>query len=272
MLLKNRLIMKRGDTEAGEIRYKNIKKDLQGLDNIEVQGKFITGWIGKRIVLNQIITTDSTQNILRRIVSENVTSPAVTARKIPNVFIDDIPGLGSNVIEYASEPHINALLACETAAKAAELGFHIYADVKQKQYHFRIYKGMDLTADQTTNAPCVFSQEFDNILEQEYTNSVENLRSTAYVGGEEKQDVPRKVVEVGGAAAGLNRDEVFIKATDIRQTYRNDNGQQTTMSDAQYTNMLSQRGVTELEKYVETLSFAGKINVRLMRLSIRRSQ
>lgn len=38
LLVKNNLIMKRGDTEAAEIRYVHISKNSQGLEEIEVQG------------------------------------------------------------------------------------------------------------------------------------------------------------------------------------------------------------------------------------------
>ena len=55
LLVKNNLIMKRGDTEAAEIRYVHISKNSQGLEEIEVQGKFITQWIGKRIVRLSLI-------------------------------------------------------------------------------------------------------------------------------------------------------------------------------------------------------------------------
>lgn len=260
LLKKYRLIMKRRDNEAGEIRYVNIKKNTQGLEEIEVQGRFTTNWIGKRVVLNQIITTDRTQNILRRIVLENVVSPAVAARRIGNIYLADVSGISRDNIEYASEYMVNALLACETAAKASKLGFHIYTDIRAQRHYFRVYDGRDLTADQTENAPCVFSQEFDNILEQEYTNSIENLRTTAYVGGEDRQDAPRRVVEVGGVAAGLERDEVFTNATDITQTYKNNAGVDVTMTNAQYDEMLAQRGRAELEHFAETLAFSSKVN------------
>lgn len=260
LLKKKRLVMKRGDTEAGEIRFVDIRKNEQGLEEIEVQGRFLTGWIGKRIVLNQIVMTDNAQNILRRIVSENVTSPSASARRIPNVYLSDAAGIKRDNIEFASEYMVNALLACETAAKASKLGFQIYTDVKAKQHFFRVYDGLDLTADQTENPPCIFSQEFDNILEQQYTNSIENYRSTAYVGGEETQEKPRRVVEAGGGAAGLERDEVFINATDITQTYKNAAGQDVTMSNAQYGQMLLQRGTAELERLAETLAFSSKVN------------
>lgn len=262
MLVKNNIIMKRGDDEAAQIRYVSITKNSQGLEEIEVQGKFLIAWIGKRIIKKQIITNDTTQNILYRIVRENVTNPADTARKIPDVSIaTDDEDTESGVIDYTSEQYTNAQLAAETAAKAAKLGIRMRTDARTGAHVFSIYEGRDLTAGNTAgNAPCIFSQEFDNIVEQEYTNSVENLKTTAFVGGEEKEGVARKVAEVGGSAAGLAREEVFINATDIVQEYEDDDGTQVSLTDAEYLALLSARGAEELEQYAETLSFGSKIN------------
>lgn len=152
-------------------------------------------------------------------------------------------------------------LAAETAAKAAKLGIRVLTNARTGKHTFSVYEGRDLTAGNTAgNAPCIFSQEFDNIVEQEYTNSVENLKTTAYVGGEEKEGVTRKVAEVGGSSTGLSRDEVFINATDIVQEYENESGQTVTLTTAQYLALLSARGVEELEQYAETLAFGSKIN------------
>lgn len=262
MLVKNNIIMKRGDDEAAQIRYVSITKNSQGLEEIEVQGKFLITWIGKRIIKKQIITNDTTQNILYRIVRENVTNPADTARKIPDVSIaTDDADTESGVIDYTSEQYTNAQLAAETAAKAAKLGIRMRTDARTGAHVFSVYEGRDLTASNTAgNAPCIFSQEFDNIVEQEYTNSVENLKTTAFVGGEEKEGVARKVAEVGGSAAGLAREEVFINATDIVQEYEDDDGTQVTLTDAEYLALLSARGAEELEQYAETLSFGSKVN------------
>lgn len=262
MLVKNNIIMKRGDDEAAQIRYVSITKNSQGLEEIEVQGKFLIAWIGKRIIKKQIITNDTTQNILYRIVRENVTNPADTARKIPDVSIaTDDEDTESGVIDYTSEQYTNAQLAAETAAKAAKLGIRMRTDARTGAHVFSVYEGRDLTAGNTAgNAPGIFSQEFDNIVEQEYTNSVENLKTTAFVGGEEKEGVARKVAEVGGSAAGLAREEVFINATDIVQEYEDDDGEQVTLTDTEYLALLSARGAEELEQYAETLSFGSKIN------------
>lgn len=262
LLVKENIIIKRGDDEAAQIRYVSITKNSQGLEEIEVQGKFLIAWIGKRIIKKQIITNDTTQNILYRIVRENVTNPADTARKIPDVSIaTDDEDTESGVIDYTSEQYTNAQLAAETAAKAAKLGIRVTTNARTGKHTFSVYKGRDLTAGNAAgNAPCIFSQEFDNIVEQEYTNSIENLKTTAYIGGEEKEGVARKVAEVGGSAAGLSRDEVFINATDIVQEYENESGQTVTLTTAQYLALLSARGVEELEQYAETLAFGSKIN------------
>ena len=262
MLVKNNIIMKRGDDEAAQIRYVSITKNSQGLEEIEVQGKFLIAWIGKRIIKKQIITNDTTQNILYRIVRENVTNPADTVRKIPDVSIaDDDADTESGVIDYTSEQYTNAQLAAETAAKAAKLGIRMRTDARTGTHVFSVYEGRDLTAGNSAgNAPCIFSQEFDNIVEQEYTNSIENLKTTAFVGGEEKEGVARKVAEVGGSAAGLAREEVFINATDIVQEYEDDDGEQVPLTDTEYLALLSARGAEELEQYAETLSFGSKVN------------
>lgn len=262
MLVKNNIIMKRGDDEAAQIRYVSITKNSQGLEEIEVHGKFLIAWIGKRIIKKQIITNDTTQNILYRIVRENVTNPADTVRKIPDVSIaDDDADTESGVIDYTSEQYTNAQLAAETAAKAAKLGIRMRTDARTGTHVFSVYEGRDLTAGNSAgNAPCIFSQEFDNIVEQEYTNSIENLKTTAFVGGEEKEGVARKVAEVGGSAAGLAREEVFINATDIVQEYEDDDGEQVSLTDTEYLALLSARGAEELEQYAETLSFGSKVN------------
>ncbi|MDL2206498.1 siphovirus ReqiPepy6 Gp37-like family protein [Eubacteriales bacterium OttesenSCG-928-N13] len=261
MLVKNNIILKRGSEEAAEIRYISITKNSQGLEEIEVQGKFLLSWIGKRIIKTQIVRNDTTQSILYAIVRQTCTE-AGAVRSIPNFSIaTDDPDTESGVIEYASEKFSNALLAAETAAKAAKLGIRVKTNPRTGEHIFSVYEGRNLTADNAAgNAPCIFSQEFDNIVEQDYTNSIENLKSTAYVGGEEKEGSPRKVAEVGGTASALDRDEVFINATDITQEYEDENDNTIVLSDADYLALLAARGAEELSNYAETLAFGSKIN------------
>ena len=259
-LQKGNIVMKRGDTEAAQIRYTHIVKNSEGMEEIEVQGKFLLCWTGKRIIQKRIMATATEQSLLYRIVQENITEAADLERRIPNFIINTADAdTGSGTIDYTSEKYANAQLAIETAAKAAALGVRVLTNPRTKIHAFSVYKGRDLTADNTEgNAPCVFSQEFDNIVEQDYTNSIENLRSTAYVGGEESE--AQKVAVVGGGATGIDRDEVFINATDITQEYEDENQQIVTLTDAQYLALLAARGTEELSQYAETLAFGSNIN------------
>ena len=206
--------------------------------------------------------TEMLPTFLEYAIVKQTCTNAGAARNIPNFSISTTDAdTGSGQIDYTSEQYANAQLAAETAAKAAKLGIRVLTNARTGKHTFSVYEGRDLTAGNTAgNAPCIFSQEFDNIVEQEYTNSVENLKTTAYVGGEEKEGVTRKVAEVGGSSTGLSRDEVFINATDIVQEYENESGQTVTLTNAQYLALLSARGVEELEQYAETLAFGSKIN------------
>ena len=260
LLIKGNLIMKKGDNEAAQITYLTIKKNAYGMEEIEVQGKFITAWLDTRIILKQIIAIATSQSVLNSIVTENLTSPVAAGRVIPLLELEQSPpDLGGGIISYTSEPFISCLLAEETVAKAAKLGFDIQTDIRSGKHIFKVYKGRDLTIAQTTYRPCIFSHEFDNIYEQEYENSIENLRSACYVGGEEKDGVERQIVEVG-TASGLDRKEVFVNATDITQTYT-DGYTEITMPITEYIERLRERGVSELEQHAETLNFSSKVNV-----------
>lgn len=258
-LKKGNLIMMRGGNEAAEIKYVHITKNSQGIEQIEVQGAFLLSWIGKRVLTNQIICRDTTANILKEIVKKTCVEAGAT-RNIPRLQIASV-NVQDEEIEYVSEKYTNALLALETAAKAAKLGVKIVTNARNGKHEFVIYKGRLLTVGNNEgNTPCIFSQEYDNVVEQEYTNSVENLKTTAYVGGEEKEGMAQKIAQVGNEISGLDRDEVYINASDIQQEYKNENGQEIVLSDSDYMNLLLGRGSSELEQFAETLEFSSKIN------------
>jgi len=256
LLQINAIIMKQFDCtnipdgvrrkESAAIQYRRIRKDANGHDVIEAQGKFITFWLSKRIVLNQIIATDTPPNIMRRIISENLVNPTDARRKVPELNIDASGDFGRADIEYTSEQYINVMTEIENQANAAKLGFDILTDDKTKQHYFRVYDGIDRTADRSVNTPCVFSMEFDNILEQEFMQSSENCKTTAYVHNATNNghSTPiSKIVEVGDGAAGLDRSEVLISSPETDDT-----------------GMMFQKGSAELEQYAEVIYFSSKVS------------
>ena len=68
------------------------------------------------------------------------------------------------------------------------------------------------------------------------------------------------MTEVGDGSSGLDREEVFVNATDITKVYRDASDTEITRTDAEYLECLQERGYSELAQYAETLNFASRIN------------
>lgn len=261
MLLQNgRLLARKETDEMGQIRYHHVTKDENGLEQIEVQGKFLTHWIGNRLLLRDTVSSLPTHELLSSIVQDNLITPSDPRRIIYNLTLADMIGLVSEPVNFSCAAYTNALDTCSERAKLAKLGFKIITDLKQKKHFFLVYKGLDRTTGQTENAICIFSPDFDNVLSQEYTHSVENVATAAYVGGEETEGEPRKVVEVSDdTRTGLDRIEYFDDSTTISRSYTED-GVEHQLSMEDYLALLTSRGHGVLDQKTESLSFSSHID------------
>ena len=252
LLKLGRIIVRRDSDEAGQIRYRHIAKDAEGLENIEIQGMFLSHWIGKRLIIPMLSVEAGTHELLARIVNDNLVAPADPRRAIPNLVIGDLPGVSSESYAYTSEEFAGALDVCEARAQLAKLGFKITTDPKKKLHTFKVYKGVDRTSGQTSNSMCVFSPDFDNVLEQEFSESNENVATAIYLQSDSTLSTEaREPVEVSNdSKVGLDRVEFFYSASDIAS------GEQSL----DYTTLLTAKGHSVLADKVESVSFSSKIN------------
>lgn len=262
LIKKGNLIIPQGGDEAAVIQYVHIRKDAEGLEQLEAQGMFLPRWIGKRIVKEQIVETSaSPETIIFRIADENAIRPADEARKIPQLTGTAAEPTGI-LMEYTSAEHANALDEIGYVAKVAEVGFAVKTDARSQTNTLIVYAGRDLTANNAAgNPPCIFAQEYDNIIEQTYTIDDEDARNMAYVGGAHQEDEPQRIEQVGAERTGLDRDEMFVEASDISQTYTDEEGVEITLTDEEYAAMLAQRGESEIAQRAEVLAFESRISV-----------
>lgn len=132
---------------------------------------------------------------------------------------------------------------------------------RERLFGFYLYKGNDLTATNTEgNTPCIFSRDFDNVNEQEYTASIENCGNFIYVQGAADDDGSQPVTTVDGeGATGLDLVEVFCDATDIARKYQQGETEVTIPLNT-YIAMLKTRGGAELENYGKNINFVSTIN------------
>lgn len=245
---------------AVQIRYRHITSDETGAEQIEIQGCFLKKWLSKRLVVHKIVMTGTEQEKINRIVTENHGSGAEERRRLPRFSILGQEDLGGSSTKYSNVDFIDAGYEVYSRALAGKLGYDILVNEKAGQYGFWLYKGRNLTSgNQEGNTPSVFSREFDNVGEQEYTESDESKKNVMYVTGAADENGVFPWVEISQGGTGLDRDEVHVDKSDISRTYTED-GVEITIPEADYLSMLEAAGASGLEDYGETLSFKAVLN------------
>lgn len=246
---------------AAQITYVHITKDENGLEQIEAQGFMLGWWLGKRCISPQIVATATNQNLINTMVKNNCGSGAGVKRRFPQFVTLEQETISGSAVEYANEIYADLGQEVKARAQAGKLGYDILINERTKQYGFYLYKGKDLTAKNNDgNTPCIFSRDFDNVNEQEYTASIENGGNFIYVQGAADDNGSQPIVTVDAAGvAGLELEEVFCDATDIARKYQSGETEVTIPLNT-YLQMLKTRGSAELESYGKTINFVSTIN------------
>lgn len=246
---------------AAQITYVHITKDENGLEQIEAQGYMLSQWLNKRCISPQIVATATNQSVINTMVKNNCGSGASTKRRFPRFIMLAQENIAGSAVEYANEVYAKLGLEVKARAQAGKLGYDILINERSRQYGFYLYKGKDLTAKNSEgNTPCIFSRDFDNVNEQEYTASIENCGNFIYIQGAADESGNQPVTTVDGAgAAGLDLVEVFCDATDIARKYQSGETEITIPLNT-YLQMLKTRAAAELENYGKIINFVSTIN------------
>lgn len=161
LLKKGSIVCKKYDLEAGYISHRNLKQDAEGKEILIVRGKFLTGYLGQRIIWGTEILNTTAELGIRQLIDKNCINPDNIDRKISLLTLGALksfPDLLNYQVSYK-----NLLDEIESIAATNELGIKTLIDVQNKQMIFDVYKGIDRTAGQSINAPAIFSKEFENI-------------------------------------------------------------------------------------------------------------
>ena len=256
LLARGNIIYKKGDNEAGFIEYRNMKQDTEGKEILVIKGKFLTGYFNRRIIWGTKILNTTSENAMRTLVSDSCINPSDTTRIIPNVMLGTLKSYTGNVDYQVS--YANLCDELEILSNTSNLGHRINLDIPNKKLIFDVYKGLDRSVNQAINPRCIFSKEFENILEQEYTDSLNNYKNITLVGGS-GEGIARKFTTVG-VSSGLDRFELFTDAKDISNV-KTVNDVEVAIEDIDYIPMLINRGNETLAETKEIQTFDSKINL-----------
>ena len=253
LLARESIIYKKGDTEAGFIEYRNLKQDAEGKELLVIKGKFLTSYLNRRIIWGTEILNITSEVAMRTLVNKNGIAPLDPNRIIPNLILDDLTNF-TNTVDYQVS-YANLLAEIENLSSISNLGFKINFDNTNKKLIFDVYKGLDRSVNQSVNPRCIFSKEYENILEQGYVDSLNNYRNLALVGGI-GEGTARKLATVG-SGSGLDRFEVFNDQKGLSNEIDS-----VVMSDADYNNLLIGKGNETLAETKEIQTFDSKVNLQ----------
>ncbi len=273
LLVKGNLIVLHGETaeysdsrgewrRAAQITYRNITKDENGTEQIEVQGCFLKKWLANRTIIKAHVISGTNQYIINTLVAENIGSSAEEKRRFEQWAQITQETIAGETVEYTTVFGTSLADAIRDRATASKIGYDILVNERAKLYGFYVYKGKDLTAGNTAgNKPCIFSRDFDNVDEQEYTESIENVKNVAYATSAADESNATYTIEVNGDDySGIDRKETYIDASSISWKTENASGEEVTIPLDTYLQLMATMVDGQLEQQGETISFESTIN------------
>lgn len=251
MLKLGNIVWQRESAEAGYIEYRNIQLASDGQEMLVVKGQSMSGYLAKRIVWGRENISGTAEKIMRTFVDSQAINPVNPDRKIPLLKLGDLQNYSGSIRKQAT--YRNLLEVIHEVAKGSGLGFRTLVDVNRKELVFDVYKGRDLSKK------VVFSRGFENVLEQEYTESHDNYRNVALIAGT-GEGAERKLTSIGDKTA-LDRLELFVDAKDLQDT-KTVNDEEVPIPAHEYMELLVNRGESKLSETAKVESFDSKINPR----------
>lgn len=246
--------IQRADTgQLGIIEGINVKQTADA-DTFTVTGRAIESILARRIIWTQTSSksSETAEDYIRRLITENAVSPADSARKIPGLILGEKQGFTEKIdMQFTGDNLLDAIIAI---CKTYSYGFKIVL-TEQNEMAFQIYRGTDRSYSQSTNPYVVFSDNFDNLSETEYSADVSTYRNVALIGGEGEGTERR--YQSTGTASGLDRYELFVDAKDISSN----KDSEEAISDEEYNAMLIDRGIEKLAENSVVEDYDGLIDM-----------
>ena len=235
LLSLGNILAKERDREAGIIEtlfIESVEKEI-----ITVRGRLLTSLLERRILWNTENLNGDIGFAIGELINNHAINPEDENRKISKLSYEEIT-TGKSVQGQIS---FRNLLDTITSI-CSEEGIGFKGSLTGDGILYTLYLGKEL--------PFVFSREFENLLSQNYTDSIKDFANLAKVAGE-GEGLDRQVVTVGNSK-GLERNEIFVDARDLASSEYE--------SEEKYLMALEQRGYEKLHERRKRESFDAVAN------------
>lgn len=210
------------------------------------------------------ILTGKVEVAIRKVITDNAIDCYFdTSRNIPELTLGELKGIPAIITGQdgqASRKQVsfrNLLDYTDSVLAEYRLGSTVELDITTGQLLYAIIQGENRSIDNTAgNEPVIFSVEFDNLTESNYSFSTASSKTAALIGGE-GEGLERFYSLIAGTEMGINRKETFLDASSISKSY--DEGQ--SYLDVEYDKILKSYGKQELARLVNVETLDGQLNV-----------
>lgn len=276
LLQAGNFVTRPDDLEVGIIEKINIANSPQDGRMVTATGRFAKSILERRLIYN-LSGTVNTPTILRgnvetevrRVVAANAIACSFDSRRnIPLLALGDVAGLPQRIVDengYATQKQVsyqNLLAYTDALLQEYGLASTVILDEDAQKLRYVIYAGIDRSWDNAAgNDPIVFSKEFDNLTSTAYEYDTAAEKNAALIGGA-GEGVERFYSLIAGAQTGLQRREMWVDASSLNRTYKDDNDVEQTYTDDDYRAMLNAAGTQQLNVNRATETFDGTLDIQ----------
>lgn len=276
LLQVGNLVTRPDDLEVGIIERINIANDTHDGRMITAAGRFAKCILERRLIYKlsgnvntATILRGNVETEVRRVITENaIACPFDNRRNIPLLALGDVAGLPQIIVDEngaAAQKQVsyqNLLTYTDELLQEYGLGSTVILDEDAGKLRYVIYAGLDRSWDNATgNDPIIFSKEFDNLTSSSYAYDAATEKNVALIGGA-GEGLERFYSLVAGAQAGLQRRELWVDASSINRTYKDENDEEQIYSDNEYRAMLNAAGKQQLDASPATETFDGAVDIQ----------
>lgn len=231
---------------------------------LTVSGRSLEALLDRRVIYEYIYyksdSSNGLENYIELLLKNAIISPAKSYRKIPNLVFEK-SGISSPAIEAQ---HQGCGLYDTVCGLCRNAGIGWKITVKDDNFVFQLYNGIDHSSLQKANRAVVFSERMDTLSEVQYLESMTDFRNAALIVGGEDADVGKVCTDINAnedeaRATGLNRREIAVENGSRRKT-ANDKGETVTLTENQYKTVLQNAGLDELALHAVTRTTNGKVD------------
>lgn len=259
-LIRGRIIFPHNKLNKGfEIRHKEIELDSNGKasENWIIRALPLKSWLGQRITYPPSTTgydnkQGAAETVMKHYVENNAGSLALADRQFANFIVSPNSSLGDSVSWQSRFKNLAEELA--EISMVSGMGWNVDIDTVSKKFVFNSLIGRDLTVNQSTLPPAIFSPEFNTLGQLSYVESDLNFKNHAIVAGQ-GEGIDRRVIEVG-TSTGYERFELFVDARDVAEETEDDPPVSRATIDIE-TDLIN-RGNQKLTEYQQEIYLEGQ--------------